>query len=56
MVFALIVLILAALVVIAPAMAAIEVEGDAYAGNYDTYLWRGLILVVASRLPRAVLI
>ena len=40
----LIVLVLAALVVSAPVMAAIEVEGDVYAGVYDKYLWRGFDL------------
>ena len=40
----LIVIVLAALVVSAPAMAAIEVEGDVYAGVYDKYMWRGLNL------------
>jgi len=44
MVFALIVLSLAALVVGSPVMAAIEVEGDAYVGYYDKYLWRGFDL------------
>ena len=44
MVFALIVVSLAALVVSSPVMAAIEVEGDVYAGVYDKYLWRGFNL------------
>ena len=44
MVSALIVVVLAALVVNSPAMAAIEVEGDVYAGVYDKYLWRGFDL------------
>ena len=39
-----IVMILATLVVSSPAMAAIEVEGDAYVGVYDKYLWRGFDL------------
>lgn len=38
------VMILATLVVSSPAMAAIEVEGDAYVGVYDKYLWRGFDL------------
>jgi opacity protein-like surface antigen len=39
------VLALMALVVFAaPAAAAIEVEGDAYAGIYDKYMWRGFNL------------
>ena len=38
------VMILATLVVSSPAMAAIEVEGDAYVGVYDKYLWRGFNL------------
>ncbi len=37
-------LILATLVVSSPALAAIEVEGDAYVGYYDKYLWRGFDL------------
>jgi len=39
-----IVMILATLVVSSPAMATVEVEGDAYVGVYDKYLWRGFDL------------
>jgi len=39
-----IVMILATLVVSSPALAAIEVEGDAYIGVYDKYMWRGFDL------------
>jgi len=39
-----IVALLAALFVASPALAAIEVEGDAYVGYYDKYLWRGFDL------------
>jgi len=39
-----IVMLLTTLVVSSPAMAAIEVEGDAYVGYYDKYLWRGFDL------------
>lgn len=38
------VLILALAAVSTPALAAIEVEGDAYVGFYDKYLWRGFDL------------
>jgi len=34
-------LTLALVAVSTPALAAIEVEGDAYVGYYDKYLWRG---------------
>jgi len=44
MVSVLIVLVLATFVVSAPVMAAIEVEGDVYAGVYNKYLWRGFDL------------
>jgi len=44
MVSVLIVIVLAALVVSSPVMAAIEVEGDVYVGVYDKYLWRGFDL------------
>ncbi len=44
MVSALIVLSLAGLVASSSALAAIEVEGDAYIGFYDKYLWRGFDL------------
>ena len=37
-------LTLALVTVSTPAMAAIEVEGDAYVGVYDKYLWRGFDL------------
>lgn len=37
-------LIVALVVVSAPAQAAIEVEGDAYIGYFDKYLWRGFDL------------
>lgn len=43
-VFALIVLTLATVVASTSALAAIEVEGDAYLGVYDKYLWRGFDL------------
>ena len=36
--------VLALVVFAAPAAAAIEVEGDVYAGVYDKYMWRGLDL------------
>lgn len=39
-----IVLLLAVMFVSAPALAAIEVDGDAYIGYYDKYLWRGFDL------------
>jgi len=39
-----IVMILATLVISSPALAAIEVEGDAYIGVYDKYMWRGFDL------------
>jgi uncharacterized protein (TIGR02001 family) len=39
-----IVLLLAVIVVGTPALAAIDVEGDAYVGYYDKYLWRGFDL------------
>lgn len=39
-----IVLLLAVILVSTPALAAIEVEGDAYVGYYDKYLWRGFDL------------
>ena len=39
-----IVMILTTLVVSSPALAAIEVEGDAYVGIYDKYMWRGFDL------------
>lgn len=38
------VMTLAMVAVSTPAMAAIEVEGDAYIGVYDKYLWRGFDL------------
>ena len=38
------VIVLAALVLSSPVMAAVEVEGDVYAGFYDKYLWRGFDL------------
>lgn len=41
-------LTLASVAVSAPALAAIEVEGDAYVGVYDKYLWRGLNLSEAQ--------
>jgi len=44
MVSVLIVIVLAALMVSSPVMAAVEVEGDVYAGVYDKYMWRGLNL------------
>ena len=44
MVSALIVIVHAVLVVSAPVMAVIEVEGDAYIDYYDKYLWRGFDL------------
>lgn len=44
MVSALIVLSLAGIVASSSALAAIEVEGDAYLGFYDKYLWRGFDL------------
>lgn len=44
MVSVLIVIVLAALVISSPVMAAVEVEGDVYAGVYDKYLWRGFDL------------
>jgi uncharacterized protein (TIGR02001 family) len=37
-------LTLSLVVVSTPALAAIEVEGDAYVGYYDKYLWRGFDL------------
>jgi len=37
-------LVLAATFVASPALAAIEVEGDAYIGYFDKYLWRGFDL------------
>ena len=37
-------IVLAALVLSSPVMAAVEVEGDVYAGFYDKYLWRGFDL------------
>jgi len=37
-------LVLAATFVATPALAAIEVEGDAYVGYFDKYLWRGFDL------------
>ena len=39
-----IVLFVLSLVVSTSAFAAIEVEGDAYLGVYDKYLWRGFDL------------
>ncbi len=39
-----IVLVLASMVLSSPALAAIEVEGDAYVGYFDKYLWRGFDL------------
>ena len=44
MVSFLIVIVVAVLVVSAPVLAAIEVEGDVNAGVYDKYLWRGFDL------------
>lgn len=44
MVHVAIVLALATIAITSPAMAAIEVEGDAYIGYYDKYLWRGFDL------------
>ena len=41
-------LTLALVTVSTPAMAAIEVEGDAYVGVYDKYLWRGFNLSEAQ--------
>lgn len=37
-------LVLAATIAAAPALAAIEVEGSAYIGYFDKYLWRGIDL------------
>ena len=37
-------LVLAATVLATPALAAIEVEGSAYVGYFDKYLWRGFDL------------
>lgn len=44
LVFALVFAALATVVVVPAAMAAIEVEGDAYVGVYEKYLWRGFDL------------
>lgn len=44
MILAGIVLSLAVMAASSPALAAIEVEGDAYIGGYDKYLWRGFNL------------
>lgn len=41
-------LTLALVAVSSPALAAIEVEGDAYVGVYDKYLWRGFNLSEAQ--------